>query len=100
MRPPTQRELDIVRMLLLPGAFPDVDVYRHQADHLTVTGRCACGCPSVKFRVDGSEAKRAPFHGNPLLPIEARAGDEEDEDFIQIILFAREGWLEYLELGW
>jgi hypothetical protein len=83
-------------MLLPDGAFPDVELYRQQADHLVVTGRCQCGCPTVSFTVDSSKAPRARFHGTPLLPVEAEAGD--GEDLVQLILFARHGWLESLEL--
>lgn len=50
----------------------------------------------MNFTVDSSQAPRARFHGTPLLPVEAEAG--EDENFVQLILFARHGWLESLEL--
>jgi hypothetical protein len=83
-------------MLLPKGAFPDVEVYRAQADHLVVTGQCPCGCPTVNFAVDSSAAARARFHGTPLLPVEAEAGD--GEDLVQLILSAHRGWLESLEL--
>jgi len=85
-----------VKLLLPDGAFPDVEVYRRQADHLKVTGKCSCGCPTVDFTVDTTRATQATFHGNPLLPVEAEAG--EGENFVQLILFARDGWLESLEL--
>jgi hypothetical protein len=61
-----------------------------------VTDRCPCGCPTVSFSVDTSAAGRATFCGNPLLPVEAETG--EGENFKQLILFARDGLLESLEL--
>lgn len=96
LRAPTAEEIQLVKMLLPDGAFPDIDLYRRQADHLTVTAKCACGCPTVDFTIDTNKAAQATFHGDPLLPIEAEAG--EGEDYVQLILFARDGWLESLEL--
>jgi hypothetical protein len=95
-RPATSQEVKLVKMLLPDGAFPDVELYRQQADHLLVTGQCQCGCPTVSFTVDSSKAPRARFHGTPLLPVEAEAGD--GDDLVQLILFARHGWVESLEL--
>jgi hypothetical protein len=95
-RPPTAREKELVYLLLPRGAFPDVDIYRSQVEHLMVTDRCPCGCPTVSFSVDTSAAGRATFRGNPLLPVEAETGDGESLE--QLILFARSGFLESLEL--
>ncbi|MGH2856356.1 MAG: hypothetical protein ACRDMJ_02600 [Solirubrobacteraceae bacterium] len=50
----------------------------------------------MSFTVDSSQAPRARFHGTPLLPVEAESGDGENT--AQLILFARHGWLESLEL--
>lgn len=95
-RAPTPEEIELVTLLLPDGAFPDVDLYQAQADHLQVTGKCDCGCPTVDFTVDTSQARQATFHGDPLLPVEAEAGD--GDNYVQVILFARHGWLESLEL--
>jgi hypothetical protein len=95
-RDPTAEEIELLRLLLPPGAFPDVDIYRAQTDHLQVSGKCDCGCPTVDFSVDTERAAQATFHGDPLLPIEAEAG--QGENYVQLILFARHGWLESLEL--
>jgi hypothetical protein len=93
----TPEEITLLKLLLPDGAFPDVDIYRQQAEHLTVTGKCRCGCPTVDFTVDTFQAPQAAFSGNPApLPIEAEAG--EGENYVQVILFARHGWLELLEL--
>jgi hypothetical protein len=40
--------------------------------------------------------RERPSAGDPLLPIEAEIG--ESETYVQVILFARHGWLESLEL--
>jgi hypothetical protein len=50
----------------------------------------------VNFTVDSSAAPRACFHGTPLLPVEAETGD--GDDLVQLILMARHGWLESLEI--
>lgn len=67
-----------------------------QSEHLLVTGRCHCGCPTVDFTVDPSNARPAGFQGSPLLPVEADTG--EGEASMQVILFAPNGWLQSLEL--
>lgn len=85
-----------MKLLLPDDAFPDVRIYLEQADHLEVVGKCGCGCPSLMLDIDASRARQANFHGDPLLPIEAEAG--EGDNFVQLILFAPTGWLEYLEL--
>lgn len=89
-----------MKLLLPADEFPDVDVYRVQADHLAVTGKCTCGCPTVHFTVDATKARRATVRGKPILPVEAEAGDPTGNDYVQLILFARDGWLESLELVW
>jgi hypothetical protein len=94
-RPASREEVAMVKLLLPENGFPDVDAYRNQADHLWVTGRCGCGCPSVDLLVDGNHARQAWFRGDPLLPVEAQG---TGEDHLQLLLFARSGWLQYLEL--
>ena len=95
-RDATAEEIALLKLLLPADAFPDVSIYREQAEHLKVTGKCNCGCPTVNFTVDAARAQQATFHGDPLLPVEAETGD--GEDYMQLILFARHGWLESLEL--
>jgi hypothetical protein len=85
----------MVKLLLPENGFADVDAYRKQADHLWVTGGCGCGCPSVSLLVDGNHARQARFWGDPLLPVEAEG---TGDDHLQLLLFARSGWLGYLEL--
>ncbi|BBY30286.1 hypothetical protein [Mycolicibacterium sediminis] len=94
-RPATELEIATIKLLLPPDGFPDVDVYRDQADHLCVTDRCSCGCPTIGVAVDRSRCRRATFAGTPLLPVEAEG---TGEDHVQLLLFARDGWLESLEL--
>ncbi|KUI29352.1 hypothetical protein [Mycobacterium sp. GA-2829] len=90
----TVSEAELLRFLLPEGAFPDVGIYRDQVAHARVIGGCGCGCPSIALSVD-PRARRARFHGDPLLPVEAEGAGA---DFVQVLVFARAGWLEYLEL--
>lgn len=90
----TPYEVALLSFLLPAGAFPEVDVYRDQSPHARVTGACGCGCPSIALSVD-PRVRQASFHGDPLLPVEAEG---TEQDFVQVLLFAREGSLEYLEL--
>ena len=79
-----------VLRLLLSANFDGVAELRAQVDRATVTGRCACGCPSVELAVP-DDVPRSPRTGR-LAPVEARAGDQT------IILFLDDGRLSYLEL--
>jgi hypothetical protein len=45
--------------------------------------------------VEKPQARQARFHGDPLLPVEAEG---TGPDFVQVLVFAPFGWLEYLEL--
>ena len=94
----TDREREVLLLLLPPEGFADVDVYRAQVDGATVTGMCYCGCATVDLAVDPGVA-RAAFVGTPLLPIEARGHDPSDPRLpVEIILFAGEGRLDSLEI--
>jgi hypothetical protein len=92
----TQTERATLLRLLPSDGFSGVDEYRAQVEQTTVAGRCPCGCPTIDLQVDRSRAPRSPVPGTPLLPVEAELG--EGEDYSQLILFARDGWLESLEL--
>jgi hypothetical protein len=97
-RPLTERETEILLMLLPEGAFPDVETYRAQVPHTEAVAPCSCGCPSVTLRVDDTRAERAAFRGAPLLPVQAVSSGGPTDDLAQLILFAPGGWLEDLEL--
>lgn len=92
----TQTERASLLRLLPEDAFPGVAEYRTQVDHVTVVGRCSCGCPTVELEVDRTRAAQSPALGAPLLPLEGEAGN--GDAFVQLIVFAPRGWLESLEL--
>jgi hypothetical protein len=94
----TQHEREVLLLLLPRDGFEEVDVYRAQVDAATVTGMCSCGCATINLEV-GPDAPAATFVGTPLLPTEARGQDPSDPSLpVEIILFAREGTLESLEI--
>jgi hypothetical protein len=94
----TEREREVLLLLLPPEGFADVDVYRAQVDEATVTSMCSCGCATINLKV-GPGTPPATFVGTALLPIEARAKDPSDPRLpVEIILFAREGTLDCLEI--
>jgi hypothetical protein len=92
----TQTERASLLRLLPEDGFTGVVEYREQVDHTSVVGRCPCGCPTIDLAVDQSRAPQSPVPGTPLLPLEGEAS--VGENFQQLILFARHGWLESLEL--
>jgi hypothetical protein len=86
--------------LLPPSAFPEVDVYRAQAEAATAAGGCQCGCATISLSVPDS-APRTAVKGTTSLPIEAPSRDPNDGSITtQTILLAREGALRTLELCW
>ena len=97
-RPLTDREREVLLLLLPPDGFADVDAYRAQVDQVAVSGVCSCGCATIDLEV-GPSAPRATFVGTPLLPVEGRGHDPSDPSLpVEIILFAREGTLGMLEI--
>jgi hypothetical protein len=94
----TEREREVLLLVLPREGFAEVDVYRAQVDAAMVTGRCSCGCATINLEV-GPGVPAATFLGTPLLPTEARGKDPSDPRLpVEIILFAREGTLESLEI--
>jgi hypothetical protein len=96
----TTKERAILDALIPEDGFPDTDVYRAQLDHVTVVGRCACGCPTIYLRVDDS-ARRAEHRGDPDLPLWGTAGDPADRDgVVDVAVWAPDGTLTELNVSW
>lgn len=88
-----------LRMLngLLDHDFPGAAELRAQVPHLSVVGRCSCGCPTVEFSVS-PDAPRSPVETpTQLVPIEGRVTAKDDEPTADIILFVDDGRLASLE---
>jgi hypothetical protein len=74
---------------------PEVSALRHQVDKATVVGRCDCGCPSIHISVPEAVPSGALPDG--VVPAELRVTPVGDEPESDVILFVRNGRLDYLE---
>src|SRR6187200_495531 len=95
MTAPERATLDYMLSVDDPRVIP----LRLQADHAEVVSTCECGCATINLAVDQDAAAIAP--GLPYAAIDAEqrlpfAGD----DFYEMIVFVRDGWLSSLEVVW
>jgi hypothetical protein len=81
--------------LLLALYCPEVSALRHQLDKAEVVGRCDCGCPSIHISVPEAVPSGALPDG--VVPAELRVTPVGDEPESDVILFVRNGRLDYLE---
>jgi hypothetical protein len=95
-RPLTDRERAALNFIL-SREFAGSDALRAQAATVTAVGRCGCGCASINLGVDRSRAPRAEVHHRtPVVEARSRLADPPFE----LLLFVKEGWLQYLEIVW
>lgn len=96
-RPLARKERDALDFLLSVGQ-EGIEALRAQAEHVSVVGRCNCGCASIDFEVDRSSAPISP------LPVRRPAIDAESKDregsagIYDLMLWADDGWLGGIEL--
>jgi hypothetical protein len=81
--------------LLLTLDFPEAGALRDQVDAADVVGGCDCGCPSIHLAVP--EAVPAAALPDGVVPAELRVTPVGDEPGSDVILFVRNGRLDYLE---
>jgi hypothetical protein len=81
--------------LLLALDFPGAGALRRQVDKAEVVGRCDCGCPSIHISVPEAVPSAALPDG--VVPAELRVTPVGDEPEGDVILFVRNGRLDYLE---
>jgi hypothetical protein len=86
-RPLTPRERSVLD-LLLTADFPGAAELRVQARTARVTGRCACGCPTIDLAVDDAA---------PVAGVDGRVAVEVDVAEGGLIVFVDEGRLSGLE---
>src|ERR1700756_4857930 len=89
-RPLTQHEREVIRWLLEHGN-PGAEKLPPQINRLTVIGKCACGCPTVYFALDGE-----PVPGKGHRPISDNLG-EADGMSVGLMVFATNGQLFMLD---
>ncbi len=68
--------------------------YASQVDTAKVVGHCECGCGSISLGVFGCPTVRPGRRG--LLT--SYCGHTRDGRYFDVILFARDGYLDYLEI--
>ena len=78
---------------------PRIEPLRKQAEFATVNWECTCGCATINFTIDRSRASAATGLCSPVIDAYRRAPVSDDE-FCELILFLKDGWLSSLELVW
>ncbi|MEU9577203.1 hypothetical protein [Streptomyces chilikensis] len=87
-----------VLALLLDTDDPVHAALRGQVPHLGVGARCACGCGTVHFALDTGEVEPAPTGPGTVVAAEAQLVTEAGEYPGEVLLFARGGYLSWLEV--
>jgi len=85
----------LIRKLLEHRDFPGRDELLDQVPAVRVVGRCDCGCATVDLAIDRSPAEEAV--PKPI-PTEAAVLDETEEEIGGVLLFAKDGCLNQLEV--
>jgi hypothetical protein len=91
----TDEESALIRRLLEHRDFPGRDELLGQLPAARVVGRCGCGCATVELAVAKSPAEEA--HQEPI-PTEGTVLDEDEGEIGGVLLFAKDGCLNELEL--
>ena len=94
----TAREADALEFVLSVDD-ARIEPLRRQAGFAAVTWECTCGCATVCFAVDRSQASAALGLCSPVLHA-YRRGPFDADRFCELILFLDDGWLSSLELVW
>ncbi|MEV6118927.1 hypothetical protein AB0M23_00075 [Streptomyces sp. NPDC052077] len=71
---------------------------RRQVPHLSVRGRCTCGCGTVYFELDTSKAEPAPTGPSTVTVAEAQLVTEAWECPGEVLVFTQGGYLSWLEV--
>ncbi|MEU2627848.1 MULTISPECIES: hypothetical protein [Kitasatospora] len=91
---------DVAEVLdLLLGADDPVHVaLRRQIPHLSVSGRCTCGCGTAYFDLDEAAVRPAPTEPGTGVAAEALIHTEDGSCPGEVLLFATSGRLSWLEV--
>ncbi|GAA4787280.1 hypothetical protein [Streptomyces sanyensis] len=71
---------------------------RRQVPYLSVRGRCTCGCGTASFELDAGKAEPAPTGPGTVVAAEAQLATEAGEHPGEVLVFARGGYLSWLEV--
>ena len=91
----TAEETALIRRLLEHRDFPGRDELLGQVPIARVIGRCSCGCATVELATDRSPADEA---AQEPIPTEATVLDESEGGIGGVLLFAKDGCLDQLEV--
>lgn len=71
---------------------------RQQVPYLRVAGRCTCGCGTTYFDLDADAVTAAPSPAGTVVAAEAQLYDAEEHCIGEVLAFARNGYLSWLEV--
>ena len=71
---------------------------RRQVPHLSVRARCTCGCGTAYFALDTSEVEPAPTGRSTVVAAAAQLVTEAGEWPGEVLAFAQDGYLSWLEV--
>ncbi|WP_330329317.1 hypothetical protein OHS33_05910 [Streptomyces sp. NBC_00536] len=71
---------------------------RRQVPHLRVAGRCTCGCGTTYFDLDTDTVMAAPSPAGTVVAAEAQVYDADEACVGEVLAFARNGYLSWLEV--
>ncbi|MEV4940613.1 hypothetical protein [Streptomyces zaomyceticus] len=71
---------------------------RRQVPHLSVRGRCTCGCGTAYFELDTSKVGPAPTGPSTVVAAEAQLVTEAGECPGKVLVFTQGGYLSWLEV--
>ncbi|WP_330455755.1 hypothetical protein OIB37_02055 [Streptomyces sp. NBC_00820] len=77
---------------------PIHDALRRQVPHLSVRGRCTCGCGTAYFELDTSEVEPASTGPGAVVAAEAQLVTETGECPGEVLVFTQGGCLSWLEV--
>ncbi|WP_370416572.1 hypothetical protein [Streptomyces fradiae] len=80
---------------------PDTPVHaalRRQVPHLSVRGRCTCGCGTAYFDLDAGRVAPAPTGASTVVAAEALLYTEAGECPGEVLVFTQGGYLAWLEV--
>lgn len=87
-----------VLAVLLGGEDPVHVALRAHIPHLRVRDRCTCGCGTAYFELDRTAVPPAPAGPGTVVAAEAQLVTEDGECPCEVLVFARSGYLSWLEI--
>lgn len=98
MRESLPADVADVLAVLLDGDTAVRVALRGQIPHLGVRERCTCGCGTAFFALDTEEVAPAPTGAGTVVVAEAQLVTEAGECPGEVLVFARDGYLSWLEV--